>query len=172
MEDAAKRATRRIIESAFDGVPRASTSLRQFLLTDEKGMSGTITDEEWRIAGITRTDAKWQDLAGLEVEHFGCLLAHMQAEEYRYYLPAYMLYALEHAQASILETAVPGCVVFALRPSRDYPAYSASQYSLLDAPQREAVAAFLRYMAIHAEEFTSGDAERALEFWALPRIGT
>ena len=52
--DNAKRDIRRIIDAAFDGVPRPATSLRQFWLTDQKGMSATITEEEWRAAGIAK----------------------------------------------------------------------------------------------------------------------
>ena len=149
--DDVRKSTRELIESAFDGVPRPKTSLRQFVLTDQKGMSGTVTEEEWRLASISRTDAKWQDIAALEIEHCDCLLAHMQAQEFRYYLPAYMIYSLDRAQD--LKDMIPGSVVFGLTPSKLDPVYSASQYSLLNAFQREATAAFLAYMAVHAEEY-------------------
>jgi len=163
--DFVRQETRKIIESAFDGVPRPDISLRQFVLTDQKGMSGTITDEEWRFAGITRTDAKWQDISSLEIEHCDCQLAHMQAEEFRYYLPAYMIYSLDHAQDSILESMIPGSVVFGLTPSRDHPSYSTSQYSLLNSHQRMAVAAFLTYMANNGNGYDRKDAKSALAFW-------
>ncbi|GAB3096011.1 DUF6714 family protein [Lysobacter terrae] len=163
--DSVRQETRKIIESAFDDVPRPDISLRQFVLTDEKGMSGTITDEEWRFAGITRTDAKWQDISELEIEHCDCQLAHMQAEEFRYYLPAYMIYSLGHAQDSVMESMIPGSVVFGLTPSKDHLSYSTSQYSLLDLPQRRAVAAFLTYMANYADDYDREDAKRALAFW-------
>lgn len=163
--DSAKQSTRDIVESAFDGIPRPETSLRQFVLTDEKGMSGIITDEEWRFASITRTDAKWQDLSELEIEHCGCQLAHMPAQEFRYYLPAYMLYSLNHAQDSIIDNMIPGSIVFSLTPSQSHPSYSASQYSLFDSSQRKAIVAFLRYMASHAEEYSRREAKDALAFW-------
>lgn len=156
---------RKTIESAFDGMPRPDMSLRQFVLTDQKGMAGTITDEEWRLAGILRTDAKWQDISALEIEHCDSQLAHMEAEDFRYYLPAYMLYSLDHAQESMLETMTPGSVIFGLTPSRDHPSYSAGQYSLLDPSQRRAVAAFLRYMASNANDYDRIDAITALGFW-------
>lgn len=162
-----KMELRKIIESAFGGASRPEVSLRQFVLTDQKGMAGTITDEEWDLAGILRTDAKWQDISALEIEHCDCQLAHMEAEEFRYYLPAYMLYSLDHAQGSILESRIPGFVIFGLTPSRHHPSYSAGQYSLLDPPQRQAVAAFLRYMANNADDYNRSDASKALAFWAL-----
>ena len=39
------------IEKVFCGLKKPQTSLRQYVLTDEKGMSGSITDEEWNNAG-------------------------------------------------------------------------------------------------------------------------
>lgn len=162
-----KLETRRIIESAFDRTPRPEVSLRQFVLTDQKGMSGIITDEEWDLAGILRTDAKWQDITALEIKYCDCQLAHMQAEEFRYYLPAYMLYSLDHAQDSILEGRIPSSVIFGLTPGEYDASYSASQYSLLDRPQRQAVAAFLRYMANNADDYDRSSAVKALAFWAL-----
>jgi hypothetical protein len=129
-------------------------------------MSGTITEEEWRVAGITNTDAAWQDIPDHEIEHCDCQLAHMQGEAFRYYLPAYMVYALGHAQDSIMQSAIPGSVIFGLTPSKCVPSYSASQYRLLDPRQKEAVAAFLAYMAAHAEDDHREDAKQALAFWA------
>ncbi|MEG3788974.1 DUF6714 family protein [Lysobacter sp. CCNWLW3] len=156
---------RKIIESAFDGVPRPEISLQQLVLTDQKGMSGTITDEEWRLAGTTRTDAKWQDISALEIERCGCQLAHMQADEFRYYLPAYMVYSLGHAQGSFLESDICASVVFGLAPSKDHPSYSIGQYSLLDLPKRRAVTAFLACMANSADGYDRAGAKRALAFW-------
>lgn len=162
-----KLETRRIIESAFDRAPRPEVSLRQFVLTDQKGMAGTITDEEWDLAGILRTDARWQDISALEIEYCDCQLAHMQADEFRYYLPAYMLYSLDHAQDSILDGMIAGAVIFGLTPSEYDASYSASQYSLLDRPQRQAVAAFLGYMVNHANDYDRSSASKALAVWAL-----
>ncbi len=157
----------KIIESAFDGVPRSRTSLRQFVLTDQKGMAGTITAEEWRVAGLLRADTKWQEVSELEIEHCGCLLAHMQAEEFRYYLPAYMRYSVEHARDSIMESMIPAFVVFGLTPSQRHPSYSVRQYSLLNPSQRTAVTLFLRFMVDHADEYSVKDAKSALAFWQV-----
>lgn len=54
------------IEQAFDGVERSSTSLHQFLLTDQFGMSRCITDKEWTQAGKSRVDTKWQNIPDSE----------------------------------------------------------------------------------------------------------
>ena len=107
-------------------------------------MAGEITDEEWRLAGITRTDARWQDISDLEIEHCDCQLAHMDAEDFRYYLPAYMMYSMERADRPIWQSAVPGSVLFGLTPSKLSPSYSRMQYSLLKWRQRAAIVEFLR----------------------------
>lgn len=40
------------ISSAFFNIERPVTSLLQFLLTDAKGLSGEISDQEWRYSPI------------------------------------------------------------------------------------------------------------------------
>src|SRR5689334_3310809 len=97
-----------LISRAFDGVPRPDLSLRQFRLTDQKGMAGTITDEEWLDAGNRRIDAKWQEIPDAEIEECDVVLAHMQAPEFRYYLPAYMHYAVRHSHLPIWESDILG----------------------------------------------------------------
>ena len=161
----AEQRVRETVESAFDGVPRPGTSLLQFQLIDQKGMAGTITDEEWRLAGTARTDATWQDISDLEIEHSGCQLAHMQADAFRYYLPAYLLYVMGRASSSVWESAIHGFVVFALTPSKLHPTYTAMQYGLLNARQHEAIAMFLEYMASNADDHCRRGAERALAAW-------
>ena len=73
------------IESAFDGAPRAETSLRQFLLTDGDGMSGDISGRQWEASGRQRVDSIWQEIPDMEIEAGAGLLAHMDAGEFRYY---------------------------------------------------------------------------------------
>ena len=159
-----------VIETAFDGVPRPETSLAQFRLTDEKGMSGEITDDEWDAAGILRIDSRWQDLPDIELERQTGLLSHMGAEEFRYYLPAYMRYSLSHIEKSWLENPTLGSTVFALTfLDRTGPmaGYHLSQFELLDGPQRNAIAAFLRCVIEHADERERFDARRALGYWDI-----
>jgi hypothetical protein len=155
-----------IVVSAFDGVPRPDTSLRQFQLTDEKGMSGTITDEEWADAGGSRPDRRWQDLSDVEIEACGCQLAHMQGEDFRYYLPAYLRYAIRHAGASLLDGQVVEFTIYGVTPSDLYAGRNELKYSLLDTGQRAAIAAVLRHLAAHADEDCfRRDAEEALAYW-------
>jgi hypothetical protein len=52
-------------------------------------MSREITDTEWADAASCRSDSRWQDVLDSEIEACDVLLAHMEASEYQYYLPAY-----------------------------------------------------------------------------------
>jgi hypothetical protein len=136
------------IESAFDGAPRAETSLRQFLLTDGDGMSGDISGRQWEASGRQRVDSIWQEIPDMEIEAGAGLLAHMDAGEFRYYLPAYMRYAVAHRAS--WESDVLGMTVSSLCPSEKNlarRAYAIAQYAALDAAQREAVVRFLAFVA-------------------------
>ncbi len=70
----------------------------------------------------------------------------MQAPEFRYYLPAYMQYAVKTAHVPIWESDILGMTVSALYPStKDLGQrhYLLGQYSLLTRAQRQAIVEFL-----------------------------
>ena len=157
------------IRKAFDGTPRSSTSLRQFWLTDQYGMSREITDQEWRDAGRRRSDSNWQEIPDSEIKECGVLLAHMQAPEFQYFLPAYMLFGLNELAADPGRSKVIGSVMFSLYPSKrdsSLRAYTLSQLSLLTRDQRQAAVDYLRFVATHGDDFDRPNATKALErFW-------
>jgi len=159
----------RAIERAFDGIGRPKTSLRQFRLTDQKGMSGFISDEEWEDAGKNRIDSKWQDIPDDEIEECHVVLAHMEAEEFRYYLPAYMRYGIKHHTTPLWKSDVLGSTVFAVYPSSRDPhlrEYVLSQLSLLNSAQRSSVVQFLQFVADYVEDARRPDAQVALDrYW-------
>ena len=70
------------IQTTFFGINRLSTSLAQYWFIDQKGIDGTITDEEWEEAKIKRHDSKWQDVSGAEIDKYGSLLAYMDAVDF------------------------------------------------------------------------------------------
>jgi hypothetical protein len=156
------------IEQTFDGVEYSTTSLRQFVLTDEFGLSRHITDSEWSEAGRNRVDSKWQEIPDSEIEECDSMLAHMQANEFRYFLPAYMVYALKNLPKSDGSNFILGSVVFSLYPSsKDFGLYNynVKQLSLLNIDQELAVVSFLKFIA-SLDIYDSHDAEIALErYW-------
>lgn len=154
------------IDKAFDGIAKPETSLRQFRLTDLRGMAGTITDEEWMAAGNRRVDQRWQDIPDGEIEECDVVLAHMSAAEFQYYLPAYMRYAVQHSHLPIWESDILGMTVSALYPSTRHMGlrqYSFSQYSLFTREQRWAIVQFLRFVAECADFVQRPDARKAIE---------
>jgi hypothetical protein len=162
------------IQLAFASIKRPDISLRQFRLTDEKGMSGEITNKEWLEAGLARVDSIWQEIPNSEIEECGCLLAHMQADEFQYYLPAYLRYSISHCHKPILENDILGFTVSALHPScknRDSYSYRMSQLSTLNSKQKATIIEFLTFVANNAEDIQRPYAQRALEtFWKLDSL--
>jgi len=155
-----------VIGTAFNGVARPDTSLRQFLLTDRKGLAGTITDQEWLEAGRQRSDETWQQIPDAEIEECGVVLAHMQASEFRYYLPAYMHYAVRHSHLDVWKWEIFAMTVSSLRPSM-YDAglrhYAVGHYALFTRSQRQAIVQFLRFVVENAAEILRPDAKEALD---------
>jgi hypothetical protein len=152
------------ITAAFEGLSRPETSLRQYKITDSKGMAGTITLEEWQEAGTHRIDNKWQDIPDSEVRECDVLLAHMSSEDFQYYLPAYMSYAIKHPLDG--KPDIIGMTVTALSPSTENVAlrhYALSQFSTFTSQQRHAVVQFLRFAAEHSDPFLRPYAEKALQ---------
>jgi hypothetical protein len=162
------------IQLAFEGVKRPDVSLRQFRLTDEKGMSGKITNKEWIEAGLNRVDSVWQEIPNSEIEECGCLLAHMQADKFQYYLPAYLRYSISHCHKPIWENDILGFTVSSLCPSRknrDSYTHRVSQFNLFSSAQKLAIIEFLTYVANNADDVERPDARRGLEtFWKLDSI--
>jgi hypothetical protein len=155
-----------LINAAFSGVARPHASLRQFSLTDQKGMAGTITDREWTNAGNMRSDQTWQEIPDREIEECGVVLAHMDAPEFQYYLPAYMRYSIRHADRWSLKWEILAMTVSSLHPSA-YPMdvwhAVVAKYSLLTRAQRQAVVQFLGFVVHNAADILRPDARDALE---------
>jgi hypothetical protein len=158
-----------LIERAFSDIPKSEVSLRQFRLTDLYGMSREITDEEWEGASRNRVDESWQEIPDSEIEECDCILAHMEAEEFLYYLPAYMRYSVKHITTPISTNDILGSTVFSLYPSMqnaDIYEYKERQLSLLNEGQRKSVVEFLKFVTSNAGWVQRPDAEKALNrYW-------
>ncbi|NVJ66710.1 MAG: hypothetical protein HWE16_09480 [Gammaproteobacteria bacterium] len=158
------------IEKAFWNVPKPETSLAQFILTDEKGMAGDITDEEWFLAKIKRTDNHWTQLTDQELKDSDCVLAHMQANEFVYYLPAYMRYSVKFISAPIYESLIITYVIFHLDPMDELHSldcYKFSQYKEITTPQCECIIAYLEFISRKGNDIHAEDAKKALSsFWS------
>ncbi len=139
----------RMIDSAFDGVARPDTSLRQFRLTDLFGMSDGMPPRAWHIAGKARVDRTWQEIPDAEIAECGCLLTHMDAKDFQYYLPAYMRFAIAH-RGREAASDILGATLFALSPAAGGEcsrAHALSQLAQLDFSQQVAIRRFLKFVS-------------------------
>ena len=121
------------IKLAFLGVGlRNGTSLRQAQMADGRKNEPTPQKE---IAD------NWSGVPLGELERNGIGIAHLDAHGFRYYLPALMLSVLEHYDSSSMRVIA---TLTGLYPKKDGGwEYHMHRYSLLDAPQKRAVARFL-----------------------------
>ena len=112
-----------------------------------------------KISCPTRLRAFQETCLSTTATHFLCLAQ----TGLRYYLPAYLLYALDHPASDIMMFTV-----FHLTPRNEAQGYFEERFGLFSEAQKQAVAAFLedvmnyQYYRPHEQEF-----ERAMEPWPM-----
>ncbi|EOR03506.1 hypothetical protein F896_03618 [Acinetobacter genomosp. 15BJ] len=160
------------IEVAFSDVKRPKTSLRQFKITDEKGLSQEISAAEWNIAGMRCTDKIWQEISDSELEECGCQLAHMKGDEFLYYLPAFMRHSVRYYKRPIWEDSFVLCTISSLQDPTQaenyYPGlgeYILEQFSELTLKHVNVIIAYLKFIATEGDYINQPDAIRALDYW-------
>src|SRR5687768_7277152 len=80
----------RLIESAFAGVSRnAGITLHEATVIDNYG-----TDEERAHARLLDNESRWEEVPSAAIEKNYTALSFLDPEGFRYYLPAYMRWAL------------------------------------------------------------------------------
>ena len=161
------------IKSAFAGVRRDSDmTLHQAQLADQ-GMSREISDAEWAAALAKDHETEWQEVNPTALAECDASLSHLSPTGWRFYLPAYMLRAMELLDLPVTKTWVPGNVVGALDLDTKHSGlkrYALTRFEILTPAQVDAVAAFLTYVRDfeHEENYSREDAARALsKYWAL-----
>ena len=104
----------------------------------------------------------WRDMTDQDVIEEYAALSFLSAAGFRYFLPAYMRFALLNPDSP---QAVVSSTIWALDPnlySDGIAAYARSKYALFDEAQRAAVVAFLEAMT---DSSYGDDALRALQEW-------
>ncbi len=151
-----------VISSAFTGVSLGSgTSLRQAQAIDNYGEG--LSEGEFKSLPLNEITDDWSKVSFEELE-LNCV-AHLDAEGYRYYIPAFMLSVLLHYEPSSMR--VIG-TLGSLYPSGRTKSLNLKQYSLLNTTQREAIALFLNGLAdiAHLDSEDLVIVERALKvYW-------
>ncbi len=150
------------VATAFSGVCLGSgLSVRQTEAVDRYGEG--CTDEEFAALPRQEVTEDWSAVSDGELERVA--VAHLDAEGYRYYIPALAL--------SVLRNYDPGSMrvigtISSLYPRRDSWAYHMQQYSALSEPQKHALYIFLTQLPrlVELEHEDSKRVERAVRnYW-------
>ena len=130
-----------IILEAFVNVKLGNgISLKQAKVNNNYGRG--VTTEEYSALPKTEITTNWRAIPIEDLEEYS-YISHLDAEGFRYYIPAYMIASLEdHAAHKFFVSDI----IFHLYPKRETESswnYIMIQYSLLNAQQNEAVAIYL-----------------------------
>jgi len=152
------------IAAAFPLRPLPQMSLHQAQLADQS-MSREITDEEWRRSGELDRGRSWNEFSDANLIACDAALSHLDEQSFVYYLPAYLLFALRYCTVEWQHPAwtLVGAVVFSVTHRTPY---TLGRYKKLTPDQREAVIAFLRFVAKCRTDSIASDAQQALaRYW-------
>ena len=149
------------IRAAFSGVGRrGGVSLHEADVIDRYGSAR----ERARARRFDR-ERRWQEVPGPDIEHYHWALSFLDPVGFRYYMPAYMVWALHNYETS--HSASVDSTIYALDYSDDLRAFALERYAQFSREQSQAVCAFLRFMAEDATGIADElVARRALErYW-------
>jgi len=154
------------IKSAFSGVTRSGgISLREARVIDDYG-----TEEERAKARSLETDSHWSEVDVEGLDPGGSCLNFIDPIGYRYYVPAYMSYALTNAYPDALgdpwvDSNCFDHLIYSLnatiRHDPDRIAYQRKRYSLFTTKECTSIARFLAFDAecvMYEDETDSIDA--------------
>jgi hypothetical protein len=149
------------IESAFADVRRGNgITLHQARSLDDR--SGEMEQAEARRKD---TETRWQDIPDAWIERLADALAFLDPEGFRYYIPAFMIWALRHYETSDSFAGEAAVHAFGVNPSAEG---QMERFRLFTPRQAAAIARFLEYFAHFAgRDFADYEtAQKALDaYW-------
>ncbi len=153
-----------MISEAFSSVTRSGgVSLHEADVIDDYG-----SDEDRTEARKLDRDRTWQDVPSADIERFSWVLSFMDPIGFRYYLPAYMTWALKNYRNS--NSASIDHAIYSLTPSDkvDIAEWQEERFNAFSASQAQAIKSFLHYMAKNSDGMADGDAasEALSNYWA------
>ena len=151
-----------LITAAFADVPRGTgislheaAAIDKYAMPDER-MSGRAQD----------TERCWQDVPAQDIEDNYPVLTYMDAEGFRYYLPAFMVWSLKNYQTSASVSTEAPIYELDVSGDEDKRKRKMDQFRLFSEEQRIAACRFLRFMS----KQTAADAKMAQpaldSYWA------
>lgn len=143
----------RLISEAFDGVPPSPDSS----LRVARAMDGNVPDG--LLPSIREQDTQhcWQEVSDAEIEEFSDVHPFLDAPAYRFYLPGFLSWCIRHPDSSIpvLDSTLASLWLF---PER---------LELLEPPERQAIAEFLKYAAGNFDACARDEAIKLyVDYWA------
>jgi len=149
-----------LIHNAFHDVRLgAGISISQARVIDDRG--STKEEEEARSSD---KEESWTEIPDEKVEWFNDTLSFMDAKGLRFYLPAFMSYALRNPHSTSFAVDAP---IYALWHERGGIEYREKMFSVLNQRQKEAIYAFLLYCSVHEEcNYDTNAAREAIaKYW-------
>lgn len=142
-----------LIEQAFaDTTREGGTTLHQMDVLDDYGSPGDLEE-----AAKLDTESTWQEITDLKLSNFACSMVFLDANGFRFYLPAFMRFTLANWKDGAATCENMG-VIYAL--SAGPLGFHHEAFEMFSHSQMEATAAFLWYIAnsndSSAEDASSG----------------
>ena len=108
----------------------------------------------------------WLNIPGEVIDRNNASLCFFSPEAYRFYLPAYLIWALRNFDSS--DSFTVDSTIYSLTPGEgDLRRFSLSKFALLDVDQRRAVLDFLKYLAEHGGGMVDQHAvQKAIAYWS------
>ncbi len=147
----------RQIETAFANVPFPRETWAQADLRDDYIDHGPA----WEAAYANAWKGHWKDIPVAEL-HPPSALSFLKPDGMRYYYPACMCYCLRHFQDSDVSDLYDS-TFYAAEKRPGFEDFFEAKFSLFDAAQREAVAAFLGFFDLASGDDYAGKALRG--YW-------
>ena len=139
------------IEAAFRDVERgAGETLR------EADGEGAGTEVQLRTARAQETERTWSEIPDEVIDNHEAALSFVDPEGFRYYLPAFMRWALRHYKQSNRITV--DTAIYALYPGPGFFEWNMQRFQVFNEEQSKVICRFLRFMA----EYTDGRADDEL----------
>jgi hypothetical protein len=144
------------IEAAFQNVQRGGG-----LTLFEAHMEGVGSEADFQRARAREIHATWRDVPDKVIARCYSALSFLDPEGFRYYLPAYMRFAVRYFDDPKLwdEPAVDWAI-YAFRGYESFREYKEPLFSIFDEPQARVICRFLRFMANCTNQQADDEAAR------------
>ncbi len=152
----------RAIEQAFRGVCRGAITLHEAEVIDDYG-----TEAQRQRARKLDTEDNWREVPDASIAACPDALSFVDPVSWRFYLPAYMRFALRHLTNS--RSGAIDHAIYSLDKGeiRDLADWKLERFRTLDAAQARAVRRFLAFAAENGDFCDGHAAKTALDaYWA------